>query len=275
MLEYLYLLTAGLVGGLLAGFLGIGGGIAFITILPIAITATTQIPSEEMVPFVIANSLFATVFASISGCLALIRRSSFYYHEVAYVALGAISSGLIVNELVHLGHWYSKEKFSIVIIAFLSYLVYTVIKNRNSEGENSAVVEHYKLKLFGGGVASGVISALSGLGGGTVLVPILGKYCQMKVHKSKSISLGMIFCFSFTVSIINFMSTVDLNIGMYHIGYILPEIVVPMGLGALIGSPLGVKFSHNAKPVVINIVFSLFILFLIVKYLIYIFECFF
>jgi uncharacterized membrane protein YfcA len=61
--------------------LGIGGGIIYIVVIPVALTGI-GVPREEVVQFTIANSVFASFFSSFSANFILFKNKSFYLKEV-------------------------------------------------------------------------------------------------------------------------------------------------------------------------------------------------
>jgi uncharacterized membrane protein YfcA len=67
-LDYFFLCLIGLIGGFLAGLIGIGGGVLYILILPYLLIELNY-PAAEIVQFTIANSLVGTMFAALSGTL--------------------------------------------------------------------------------------------------------------------------------------------------------------------------------------------------------------
>jgi uncharacterized membrane protein YfcA len=69
-----------------------------------------------------------------------------------------------------------------------------------------------RISEFGtiGGFA-GVLSALSGLGGGVIIISILNLRYNVNMIKAKSISLGVIFITSLVMSISNMLEEPKLN----------------------------------------------------------------
>ena len=64
-MEYAVLIVTGIFGGVIAGMLGLGGGIFYILVLPY-IMVWFGIPAEEATPFVVANSLIGIVLRPVS-----------------------------------------------------------------------------------------------------------------------------------------------------------------------------------------------------------------
>lgn len=263
MLEYIYLFIAGIGGGFLAGLLGIGGGIIYILILPFALSHMGA-PPEEMVQYIISNSIFGTLFASLSANVAEIRNKRFYRNEVLVVGLiGAISSLFILNFVVHTS-WYNKHIFNGVVIVIMIFILVSVIIHSNPNNRFVREIPFSKRRLSIAGAAGGIVSALSGLGGGTVIVPILNAAMKMNIKKAKSISLGMIFFSSTFMTLFNLLEKPVYSFAPFHIGFIIFPVVVPLSLGVAIASPIGVRMSRKFPSYIISYIFSIFIVVVII-----------
>ena len=115
MFYYLILLLTGLLGGFLAGLIGIGGGIIYVLVLPY-ILIDMGVPDAQVVQFTIANSIVGTMFAGLAGNIAHIKRGEFYGKPVLIAGLiGAIFSVLALEFIVNTP-WYQKEVFNPIVM---------------------------------------------------------------------------------------------------------------------------------------------------------------
>ncbi|BDD10713.1 hypothetical protein FUAX_31450 [Fulvitalea axinellae] len=267
MIEILLIFIAGIAGGFIAGFLGLGGGLAYILILP-EVLKHYGVADSEMAQFVIANSLFGAMFASFSGNIAQIRNKVFYWKDVAWVGFGATISSLGFLYLVVYSSWYNQEKFSIVVVVILVYILIQTIRSDRKQYENKLLVERRTAgRLFVAGLLSGGVSSLSGLGGGVLINPAVRKICSTDIKVAKSISLGVIFITSFFLTIANMLKPVaESSVEGLRMGYIIFPIVLPLVAGTILASPLGVKLSLKASPKVLSATFAIFVVILIIKY---------
>lgn len=269
MTEFLSLLLAGLAGGILAGLLGVGGGVFYLLVLPWALSRA-GIPEDQMVQFVIANSIFGTLFAALSGSVTQMRQKTFYLKNVIWVSLGAIVMALLTLYLFVNTPLYSKATFSAVIIFLMSFILWrTLVKNFKKKAAfppDSGPYAAPWLLLAGG--TGGLVAALSGLGGGAIVVPFLNLILKIDIKKAKSISLGMIFFMALWMTLFNMSQTVPVELEAKHLGYIVFPVVLPLGIGVVIGSPFGVKWSNRLTSRAVAILFSIFIFVVIVKQII-------
>lgn len=261
---YILLFLAGLGGGFLAGLLGIGGGIIYILILPEALTYL-HVPQQELAQYIIANSIFGTAAAALAGNIALIRRKEFQWQSVSIVGLGGIVSSYLWLTFFVNTPLYSKKLFYIVVVLLLLYIVYR--SWRNSKEANAAQYQNTtnKFWLSVTGMAGGTVSALTGLGGGVIVIPIMTTRLGMNIKQAKAISLGMILITSLSMTVYNLLETPFFPYEIFRSGYIVYGIVIPLSLGVVISSPLGVYISDKLSSRIITYIFSAFVGIVIIK----------
>jgi len=265
-MEYVILFFTGIFGGIIAGLLGLGGGIFYIIILPFALT-WFGIPAEETSAFVIANSLIGIAFASGTSILKEFKSIKNYYQESMIIAVPAVILSLLATNYIVHSAWFSKEIFSGFVIILMIFILLQMHFRKNKNRNNSGTSPRIKTTsgIFSGGIA-GFISALSGMGGGIIMIPMLQIGFKQAVRKSKLISLSMIFLASSFISLQNLLSHAkyqDPSINM--IGYIIPVIAIPLILGVFVGSPLGVRWSHQINDKRLNQAFLLFVLMVMIE----------
>ncbi|MEM6845097.1 MAG: sulfite exporter TauE/SafE family protein [Bacteroidota bacterium] len=264
---YFWITLAGLGGGFLAGFLGIGGGIVYILILPVALEYI-GVSDAEIAQYVIANSIFGTAAAALFGSVTLILNKDFYWKEVAFVGISAIvASYLLLFTFVNTP-LYSRPFFNGAVIIFLSLIILiTFLQKRSSIILNHPVSNENGWYVVTGSVA-GAFSALSGLGGGTITVPLLTSGLQMDIKRAKSISLGVIFIASLAITLFSLADQPAHPVELGRVGYIIFPVSLPMSLGVLVGSPLGVWVANKISSRTISYIFVGFLLLVILRKLI-------
>lgn len=266
MLLILLLILAGLLGGILAGLLGIGGGVIYILILPYALEHL-GIPQEYLVQFTIANSISGIFFASCIANILNIRNRDFYPRESILVAFTGALISLLVLKLVVNTPFYTAEFFNLLLVVFLTYMLISSAVRFKETGKNEVQVrDPARLGITGG--LGGALSALTGLGGGAVIVPMLNTWMNMDIKKARAISLIMIFLTSMTITIFNLFE----RIPNYHIngsyGFIFTPVMVPLAAGVISGSPVGVWISRKLSSKIISVIFAVFLLIVLIEKLI-------
>lgn len=251
MTEFILLLLAGLTGGLLAGLSGIGTGIIMLAVIPFALRAN-NIPEAYFVSLTIANTVFATMMSSLVNVITSIRQQGFYKKETIWISLSSMAVAFITFETIVKSSFYSKSLFNVIIIVYLITIVIQVF--RKLKLSNVLAEKITKTKMVTTGTAAGLIAALTGLGGGTVVVPLLNLWMRVDIKKAKAISFGTIFAISLLLSFNNiFLEPASGIEGT--IGLILIPVIIPLGIGVVIGSPLGVILGERLSSRAITIIF--------------------
>ncbi len=263
MVYYVLLFLIGLLGGFLAGLIGIGGGIIYVLVLPYVL-AEMGIPESEIVQYTIANSILGTMFAGLAGNVTHIRRKHFFWKPVLMIGFVGVIFSMISVEFVVNTDWYQKEQFNPLIISIAVFIIYRTLRQAHSKVEVEKERRPGTLGWGAIGAMAGSIAALSGLGGGIVIIPSLNSGLKMTMHKAKSISLGAIFITALAISIMNLIELPQSPIGHPSIGYIILPIGAALALGVSIASPIGVKVADRFSNRLISYIFVLFLFFVII-----------
>ena len=253
---YFLLSLAGLIGGFIAGLTGIGTGFLMIVVIPMALQYM-NIPETEMVRYTIANTIFATMCSAFVNNITMWKRKQFYPKELLWVTLTAIiSSSLILHFFVLRSH-YSKDTYNTILIFFLAYIIYRTIHKLRKPFHYTETTTTTKLAVTG--TTAGIVSSITGLGGGSIIIPMLNLWMKMDIKKAKSISFGAIFGISFILTILNLINRPEVSTPYNHVGYILVPIAVPLAIGVILASPLGTGISERLSSRTISIIFIIVI----------------
>jgi len=263
-MEYALLFVTGFAGGILAGLLGLGGGIFYVLVLPY-IFQTFGFPPNEAAPFIVANSMLGISFASLSSLVSQYKKVRLYSTEILIIGIPAVIASLLANRFVVHSSWFSMKLFSLIIILLMAFIIVKMIIKTRSEN----IITDRKISTKGGilsGAFSGAISAMSGLGGGIVIIPILEIYFHQSIKKSKVISLAIIFAISSFISVQNVLGQPVFGVeGINNVGFIIPIVSLPLVFGVLFGGPLGVRFSKFMSNKTINFLFVVIVLLVLVE----------
>ncbi len=260
------LVIAGAIGGFLAGLLGIGGGpvYALIFLEFIGILYGDKVSEAEKIVLVVSNTNFAKIFAGLAGCWQQYKLNNFYLRPVLNIALsGSIVAILLTWWLSTIN--YSEKAFTIIFILLFLPLLYRMFAD-NKERKNFN--QPYRIKILYlhlVGILNGIVTALAGLGGGFVIVPLLNSLFNIKIRKVFSISLGAILVVSIFISIFNVLFF-SIETPLPHLyGTISLALSMPVVVGVLIATPLGVKASRRLTPYSLRILFIIFSILIIAK----------
>jgi uncharacterized membrane protein YfcA len=255
MIENLLLGIAGLIGGFIAGLTGIGTGFIMLSIIPLVLTHY-GVPESYAVSVTIANSIFATMVSSFANMATTIRQRAFYPKELLWTSLSAVIISFIVFELVAKSELYSKDFFNAVVVFFMFIIIFQTFKKLRLSNPKDEHITKPKLLVTGG--TAGAAAALTGLGGGTLIIPMLNLWQRVDILKAKSISFGTIFAIALWLSINNLFLE-PANAIPHTKGLIVLPMILPLSIGVLIGSPLGVLSSHKISARTVTILFLVII----------------
>lgn len=260
-LSFSTLLLLGSVGGLLAGLLGIGGGVVYVLIFSHYLR-TYNLNSSEIVQAIIANSLFAILFAGISGSYKQWKNKNFYPSSIFITGIAATIASIFFSYLISIGSWYTKERFTWLFIILLFFIAFRLFTQRNKasfELDRTAS----KFQLFLTGLCSGTVSAFSGIGGGVIIVPILTDMIKMPIKKATSISLGVISIMALLTSAYNIILHQLILDNANQLIYF--SLALPVAIGSLLAAPIGVQIASKLEPKQIRIIFIVFLILVISK----------
>ena len=162
-MEFFLLIITGIIGGLIAGLLGLGGGVFYILVLP-TIISWYGIPDDYIPAFVVSNSIMGIAFASGISILSQRKKLSSYMKESLTMGIPAVVMSLLVTKYIVHSSWFSKEVFNILVVILMIYILIRMILERNKEIDT--VDKDHEIEWKKGsisGAVTGFISALSGL----------------------------------------------------------------------------------------------------------------
>ena len=265
----LVLLGFGLVGGFLSGLLGVGGGIIFIPIITYYLNGM-GIEGEEFVRYLLANSFATIFFAGLISTFKQWRIKQFYPKQILMTAGLAMVSSTAVTYAIAQATWYSEQAFSFI---FLALLVFTVLRfTTKKEGKSYDVKDTANKKYLITGLFTGIITSLSGLGGGVIMIPLFNQYVKVDMRTASAISIGVIPLILIPVLITYAISSPEQLVQANQLGYVLPRIFFPMVAGLLVAAPLGVTAAQKLSNRVLKIIFATLVIIVIANTLVNIFT---
>ncbi|MDR8525311.1 sulfite exporter TauE/SafE family protein [Shewanella fidelis] len=175
---YCALLGSGV--GFLAGLLGIGGGLVIVPVLSIILVHFAVLPAEQVVVAAIATSLASILFTSTSSAIAHHKNGNVPWQIAPWimtgVAIGALISGfvaaLLPEQIVRL-------VFTLCVLLIALKMFYS--SNKKHDVSKRGLPNKGLLSLLS--CITGALSAMIGIGGGALLVPLL-TYFKVDIKKA-------------------------------------------------------------------------------------------
>ena len=253
----LTLLYGGVVG-VVSGLVGVGGGIVMVPLLYVLFAhpewSGISIPPVYHAVVAHATSLFVIVPTAVAGILAYHRSKLVVWKVALPMAAAAVVAAMGgVQVAVRLPPELLKAGFgAFLFVSGLNLLMTSRWKGVGGDGGNKGLAI-----AVAGGILIGFITALLGVGGGIVAIPLLIYLVRLDVKKVAATSLGIVVFSALTASL-----TYALN-GWGHpelppgsAGYIF----LPAGLallpGAVLTARVGVKLNQRLNPRTLKVLFG-------------------
>nr|WP_244993661.1 sulfite exporter TauE/SafE family protein [Pseudidiomarina sediminum] len=233
----MWCIAGGVIAGLLAGMLGIGGGLVIVPLL-IYLLPLLGVPAELVVQMAIATSLATIVMTTLSSA-----RSHYRHGQISWFWVRRLIPGLMLGAL--LGAWLATQLkpewlqriFSIVLL-ILS--VRMLIPQRT--GEPLTDVSKRLLGVISAMVGS--LSALVGIGGGSLTVPLLQR---LRVPIRQAIAVSSVGSLSIGVSAVIAFVVLGQRMpsegGLF--GYVHGPAWLAISIASMLCAPLGAALTQR------------------------------
>lgn len=274
---FLMIGLGGLVG-FLSGMFGVGGGFLMTPLLMMCgIPATVAAASDS-------NQIVA---ASASGCYTHFRAKTIDFRMGLLMLVGGIAGGTLGVQLIKVLRRLGEADFAITVVYVImlggigAYMFFesltallgkhpTATPSRSSIFGRAVQVLPFKvffprskvtisalMPLLLGGLV-GTLSAIMGVGGGFIMVPIMIYLLRMPMHVVVGTSLFQILftCINITVLQAHYNHTVD---------FVLALLLL---LGSVVGAQIGIRVGRKLKADQLKILMAVLVLCMMVKMLV-------
>ena len=173
-LQAVLLGVAGLGAGLIAGLVGVGGGVIFTPVL-FAVYGILGVPTGARMPLTVGTGLFCTGLAAGTSAVHHTRRGAVRWRRALGVGLASAGAVGIVSRFVVVQPWYDaaafRVLFAIVLLVVAGRMGWGPAgKSRSVDVGGEDALDGWR-HWIGTGTAAGTVAAAVGVGGGVVLVP--------------------------------------------------------------------------------------------------------
>lgn len=253
--DFIILFLFGSFGGFMSGFLGVGGGIIYVPVLDYFLSKYFH--DSELVKAVLANSLFVIMFSAAVASYKQYKLGNLFFKEIIQTLLPGIISVVVLQTLINKGTWYSRDVF---LYFFLTMLLFVAFKMFLSKPKiiitENTKADNYKYNITG--AFAGIVTAMSGLGGGVIMTPVFTEWMKLDIKKASAISTGVILGFAIVIGILNLNAVPQNYVSDFQFGYILLPIAFPLIIGTFLFAQMGVKTAQKSKSQTIRITFATF-----------------
>lgn len=250
-----WLLYAALGGtaGVLAGLLGVGGGVVVVPALALLFSAQ-DMPAGFVLHLALGTSLASIVFTSISSLRAHHERGA-----VDWQVFRRVTPGVLVG--TSLGSWLAARLSSGLLrgffVAFLFYVALQMLldvkpkPSRQLPGAGG---------MLGAGSLIGGVSSLVGIGGGSMSVPFL-VWCNLSLRHA----IGTSAAIGFPIALAGAMGYVANGLAVkalppHSLGFVHLPALLGVAAASVLTAPFGARLAHRIPVGRLKASFALFLM---------------
>ena len=248
----------GLFAGVLAGYLGIGGGLVLVPVLS-WLFSRDPATADMAVQMAVATSLATMLFTSMSSLLAHHRRGAIMWGLVRQMLpgllAGALLGSIIADRIGNIALGYVFGVFALIVGL-------QMLRGSGRSGNHSLPG---RTTIVGTGLGIGTLSSLLGIGGGSITVPWLLWHGQ-KVQKSIATAAAC----GYPIAVAGTLGFVLLGGNQSSapaLGYVHLQALAGVAMFSVLGAPVGVAAVHRSSPQLARRFFAIFLLVVAVKML--------
>lgn len=248
---WLWYALAGAAAGLAAGLLGVGGGLVVVPVLAWSFARLGFDPGQIM-HLALGTSLAVIVPTAVSSLRAHHRRGAVRWDLFRALGPGVAAGALAGAGLAHLFSTQALKTFFGLFELAVAVQMGLDLRPRGGRTLPGAPA----LAAAGGGI--GVLSALAGIGGGTLTVPFL-VWCRVPVHQAvaTSAACGLPIALAGALGFFYYGRRAALPEAL---GFIHWPALLPIAVLAVLAAPWGARLAHRLPVRQLRRLFALVLL---------------
>lgn len=236
----LMLVPLGLLSGLLAGLLGIGGGLVMVPVLLWWLPANGVDPASAL-HVAIATSLAAIVLTAAMSGWSHWRHGAVQMGLIAWLApallLGSFAATTLVAAL-------PRSLLQLFVAVFCLFAAWQLSRPRPSVADGIAAVSIAPGWLLAGGSVIGAVSAAVGIGGGSLTVPFLAwRGVSLPRAIATSAACGLPIAIAGTSGYL--LQPTVAGLQGSGVGLVAIKVALVLGVASLATAPFGAKLAHR------------------------------
>lgn len=265
LIQAILLLAGGAVSGFLAGFFGVGGGIILVPVLLFYFQAV-GVSSLVATHLAFGTSLLIIIFASFSSAQQYARNGHVVWKAVTIIGLASVVGSLAGSQLAgSLDGRTLRQIFGVLVIISAVRLVMEARKQK----QEAMPQLNIPLMLLAG-IFVGVVSALAGVGGGVLSIPIMHSLLKFPFKKALGTSSATIVITAAAAAVGYAMSGWgNPLLPSGSLGYVSYVYAIPLIIGSIPMAMVGAKVAHRTHAHKLSKIFAVFLLIIAVRMLLF------
>ncbi|WCP67621.1 sulfite exporter TauE/SafE family protein [Vibrio tubiashii] len=244
----------GAVVGVMAGLLGIGGGLIVVPALLFLLPAA-GIDASISMQIALATSLATIVATSGSSALNHFKLGNVDMFVVKWLMPGVVVGGFLgANVAEWIPAQYLPKVFGVIVLLLAIQMLFSIRGKSQKTMPGSATTMVY-------GTGIGVVSSLAGIGGGSLSVPFLNSHgIEMRKAVGSSSVCGCMIAISGMAGFILHGYKVD-ALPDYSIGYVYLPALVAIASTSMLTTRIGAKLATSLPTPTLKKIFAVFLMF--------------
>jgi uncharacterized protein len=242
-------LAVGAAAGLIAGMLGLGGGVVFVPALA-ATFATLDLSGPALMHFAVGTSLAAIVPTSVSSVIAHARRGAVDWGVASALIPGLMPGALLGSAIAD---QLPSDALARIFGTFVTVVAVQIFLDARAPGRRP-LPGRAALGAWGGVI--GTASTVLGIGGGSLTVPLLS-YCRMPMARAVATSsacglvLGVIGAAGFLYAGLDRPDPPP-----WSTGYVYWPAFAGVVFASVLTAPLGARAAHRLPTATLRRIFA-------------------
>jgi uncharacterized membrane protein YfcA len=254
-------MMVGAIAGLMAGLLGIGGGLIIVPAMIYMFQHLLGMSIENAMPIAVATSLSTVIFTGLSSArthytLGNLDRDIFKYSAVG-IAIGAVLGAQFASSISGV---VLQRIFAGLVILIALQMVFN--RHRTSQYATRPSI------LAAIGLSSGFVSALMGIGGGALIVPALIWFrVNIKTAIGCASGCGVMIAIFGTASFV-YAGWNRPYLPDYSLGYVYLPAALGIVITSVLTAPIGAKLTNKLDTAKLKRIFAVFLVLVSIRMMI-------
>jgi len=249
MIWFLAYFVSGAFVGVLAGMLGIGGGMTLVPVLA-ALFAAQHLAPDHIVHLALGTCMAGIVFTSSSSVRAHLRFDAVDFSIVKRMAPGMTIGSLLATSA---SGWIAQRHLALAFSVIVFFAATQIVLGRKPKGTHSLPGA---VPLFFFSFVIGIIAGLVSAGGAFLSIPFM-LWCGVPMKKTigTGAMMGIPLAFVGTIGyIISGWHVADLP--PYTIGFVSLTALAGVVCGSVLTAPVGARLAHRLPVTVLKRIFA-------------------
>lgn len=238
--------ASGIVAGFLAGLLGIGGGLIIVPVLSFALI---ELAPEYNMHLALGTSLASIVITSMASVWAHHRKQAVHWPVVLQLTPGLLLGSALAGAL--------SARINVDILSMI-FAVFCLLVAASFwwQAPRSERSMHAMPIQFIAGSLIGSVSALVGIGGGSMMVPWLSWHTMRIQHAiATSAACGLPIAVAATIGYLVAGQSVE-NLPSGSLGFVYLPALMGIGVTSVLMAPMGARLAHRLPRESLQRIFS-------------------